>query len=124
MLVQIISVLVPVVFVLVLGYIAGRVKTFDSDQVAGISELVMDFALPAGLFVGTVQTSRTQLFQQGPFFLALLISLLGLYLVALLISHFVFHPRIGDAALQALTITFPAGPFFGSCHLNQLLRCK
>lgn len=91
MFVKIISVIVPVLFVLALGYAAGRFKAFDGDQVSVISELVMDFALPASLFVGTVRTSRAQLFQQVPFFLALLISLLGLYLVALLLGLFVFR---------------------------------
>ena len=60
MFLQILSVLLPVFFVLLLGYFAGRAKAFDSDQVAGLSELVLDFALPASLFVGTVRTPRTR----------------------------------------------------------------
>ncbi len=120
MLIQIISVLVPVFFVLALGYAAGRVKAFDSDQVTGISDLVMDFALPASLFVGTVRTSRTQLLQEGPFFLAVLISYCGLYLVALLVGRFVFRHRLGDAALLAMAITTPGAPFFGTAILSSL----
>jgi acyl-CoA reductase-like NAD-dependent aldehyde dehydrogenase len=33
------TVLVPVLFVVLLGYVAGRAKAFDTDQVAGINEL-------------------------------------------------------------------------------------
>ena len=47
MLVSSFSVLLPVLFVLALGYFAGRAKEFDTDQVKGINELVLDFALPA-----------------------------------------------------------------------------
>jgi len=61
---QILTIVVPVFFVLLLGYAAGRARAFGSDQVAGINELVLDFALPASLFVGTVSTSRSQLLQQ------------------------------------------------------------
>ena len=66
MFLQILTIIVPIFFVLLLGYAAGRAKEFDSDQVAGINELVLDFALPASLFVGTVSTPRDQLLQQGP----------------------------------------------------------
>ena len=42
---------------LVLGYWAGRSKKFDADQVKGVNELVLDFALPAIMFVGIVKTT-------------------------------------------------------------------
>jgi hypothetical protein len=38
------EILLPVLFVLALGYWAGRAKRFDSDQVAGLNELVLVFA--------------------------------------------------------------------------------
>ena len=57
MLVSAISVLLPVLFVLVIGYWAGRSKKFDADQVNGVNELVLDFALPAIMFVGIVKTT-------------------------------------------------------------------
>ncbi len=69
MFLQILTIIVPIFFVLLLGYAAGRARAFDSDQVACINELVLDFALPASLFVGTVSTPRTQLLRhpgQGP----------------------------------------------------------
>ena len=56
-----IMVLIPVFFVLLLGYFAGRAKKFDADQVAGINELVLDFALPASLFTRIVSSSRTEM---------------------------------------------------------------
>jgi predicted permease len=67
---QILTIVVPIFFVLLLGYAAGRAREFDSDQVAGLNELVLDFALPASLFVGTVSTSRTHMLQEGPLFLS------------------------------------------------------
>lgn len=59
MFLQILTIIVPIFFVLLLGYAAGRARAFDSDQVAGINELVLDFAVPASLFVGTMSTPRT-----------------------------------------------------------------
>jgi len=41
--------LIPVFFVLALGYIAGKRNAFDADQAAGLSKLALSFALPASL---------------------------------------------------------------------------
>ena len=120
MFVNIVSVIVPVFFVLLLGYGAGRTKAFDSDQIAGINKLVLNFALPASLFVGTIRTSRTQLLQQGPLFLVLLLTLLGFYAVVLLLSRFVFHHKTGAAALQAMCASFAAAIFYGPALLSGL----
>src|ERR1700676_3899443 len=43
--------LLPVFFVLALGYFAGKFNAFDADQAAGLSKLALSFALPASLFV-------------------------------------------------------------------------
>ena len=56
----------PVFFVLALGYFAGRARKFDPDQVAGLNELVLDYALPAMLFVATVKTPRERLLSGFP----------------------------------------------------------
>jgi malonate transporter and related proteins len=120
MLQQILTIIAPIFFVLLLGYAAGRVKEFDNDQVAGINELVLDFALPATLFVGTVSTSRDQLLQQGPFVLALLTSIVGLYVIVFILGMQLFRYSLGVAALQAITVTFSAGPYFGPAVLSPI----
>jgi predicted permease len=120
MFLQYVSIVVPVFFVLLLGYAAGRAKAFDRDQVAGMNELVLDFAVPASLFVGTVRTPRPQLLQQGPLVLTLLISVVGLYVVAFFLGRRLFRHRVSDAALQAIMVSFAAGPFFGPAILSGL----
>ena len=118
MFLQILTIIVPIFFVLLLGYAAGRAKEFDRDQVAGINELVLDFALPATLFVGTVRTPRDQLLQQGPLVLALLIGIVGLYVVVLLLGRQLFRHAMAVAALQAITVCFSAGPYYGPAVLT------
>jgi predicted permease len=44
------GVLVPLFFVLLLGYLAGKAHSFSGDQVSGLSKLALGFALPASLF--------------------------------------------------------------------------
>ena len=108
-----ITVLLPVFFVLGLGYFAGRAKKFDADQITGLNELVLDYALPAMMFVATVKNARSQLLSQGPYALALLIAFVGLFLIMVLVSTRVLHHSLGEAALQANLASFPSVAFFG-----------
>ena len=118
MFLQLLTIIVPIFFVLLLGYAAGRARAFDSDQVAGINELVLDFAVPASLFVGTMSAPRAQLLRQGPLFLALLLSVVGLYIVVLFLSRLPFRHTVAGAALQAIIVSYAAGPYFGSTVLS------
>jgi malonate transporter len=58
--------LLPVFFVMALGYMAGKRNTFDADQAAGLSRLALGFALPASLFVSMADIRKDLLLQQGP----------------------------------------------------------
>jgi malonate transporter and related proteins len=107
------SVLIPVLFVMGLGYWAGYTKRFDADQTRGLNDLVMTYALPSLMFVATVTTTRSKILAEAFFLLALLIAFLGLFIAVALLSVFVLHHSIGAAGLQAFLITFPSVAFFG-----------
>src|SRR5436189_759258 len=107
------TVVLPVCFVLALGYFAGRARKFGPDQVAGLNELVLDYALPAMLFVATVKTPRERLLSEGAYALALLIAIVGLFLVVVFVSTRILHHSLGEAALQANLASYPSVAFFG-----------
>ena len=60
-----IGALLPVFFVLALGYFAGKRNAFDADQAAGFSKLAVSYALPAALFVSVTEIPKDLLLQQG-----------------------------------------------------------
>src|SRR5213075_549053 len=107
------AVLLPVFFVLGLGYLAGHAKKFDADQVAGLNDLVLDYAFPAMMFVATVKTPRDELLSEGSYALALLVAFVGLFLAVVLISTRLLHHSLGEATLQANLAGFPSVGFFG-----------
>ncbi len=53
-------------------------------------------------------------------FVVLLISLVGFYLVVLLLGRLIFRHTLADAALQAISVAFPGGNFFGPAILGGL----
>jgi auxin efflux carrier (AEC) len=107
------SVLLPVLFVIALGYWAGRARKFDADQVQGINELVLDFAFPALMFVGIATTTSREMLAEVPFLLVLFAGFAGFYVVAVIFSRYVLRHSLGEAALQAASVSFPSVAFMG-----------
>ena len=103
----IVMALVPVFFVLLLGYAAGKFRIVDNHQVDGLNALVMDFALPASLFAATASASRSQMIEQAPLFLAFGLTMLLLYVAWYFAVRAFSNVSRSDASLQALTIGFP-----------------
>src|SRR5215475_14555239 len=113
--------LLPVFFVLALGYFAGKRNSFDADQAAGLSKLAVSFALPASLFVGMTAIPKDLLLQQGPLVLALILSHAGLFLLAWACFRFTKILSATAAILYALMLSTSATPVFGLAVLQPLL---
>jgi hypothetical protein len=64
----IIMTLAPIFFITMLGPLAERMRAIDDHHVGELNALVMDFALPASLFVATASSSRSEMMSQGPLF--------------------------------------------------------
>jgi malonate transporter and related proteins len=74
--------LLPVFFVLALGYVAGKRHAFDADQAAGLSKLALSYALASALFVAMIELEKVLLLQQVRLVLALILAHVGLFVVA------------------------------------------
>lgn len=97
----------PIFFVMALGYIAGRRRTIDNHHVGELNSLVMDFALPASLFVATASATREQMIAQGPLFAILGVVMLVPYGVWYAYQRRFAKASGGEAAVQALTVALP-----------------
>ena len=113
--------LVPVFFVLILGFFAGKRNSFDADQAAGLSKLALTFALPASLFVGMAAMPKDLLLQQGRLVLALILSHSGLFLLAWACPRFAKTLSSTAAIIYALMLSTSATPVFGLAVLEPLL---
>lgn len=116
-----IGALLPVFFVLALGYVAGKRHTFNADQAAGFSKLALGFALPAALFVSMTDIRRDLLLEQGGLVAALLIAHVGLFLVAWLLLRPLESLKGAGAIICALMLSSSATPVFGIAVLQPLL---
>jgi malonate transporter and related proteins len=96
--------LLPIFAVMALGYLAGWVRDIDNHRVAELNALVMDFALPASLFVATATTSRSLLLAQRRSVVVLIVSMLTLYALGYWMQRRLFGLGSSEASVQTLTV--------------------
>jgi predicted permease len=95
MLQVIIMTLAPVFSITMLGPLAERMRAIDDHHVGELNAFVIDFSLPAFLFVSTASSSRSEMMAQGPLF-----AVLG----AVMLGSQVSQASVDTDALQARTV--------------------
>jgi malonate transporter len=90
-----------------LGYFAGWSRQIDGHHATSLNTLVVQFALPAAIFVPTASTAWSTLVAQWRFLLVLTLVMLALYAVAYGMQRHLFGLGASEASVQALTIAQP-----------------
>jgi malonate transporter and related proteins len=98
--------LIPVFFVLGLGFYAGIRGRVDNRNTASINVLLMHFALPCSLFLGIARTSTALLRSQAPLLAILAIAMALTYAVQFGLNRRIFRTTIEEAAVGSLTVSF------------------
>ena len=79
MLETIVGALLPIVITMLLGYLAAKHHDFGPQEASILIRMVMTYALPVALFVGTVSRTRGVLLQDLPLLIVLTVAIVGLY---------------------------------------------
>jgi predicted permease len=116
----ILSALAPIVFTLLLGFVAAWRHDFGPKEASVLNRMVLLYAVPLALFVGTVGTPRADLVQDIAFVVAIFAAIVGLYALVFLLFRFVFRFSLSESVLAALTASAPAVPFMGPAILGDL----
>jgi malonate transporter and related proteins len=113
--------LVPIFFVISLGYFAGARRMIDNQHVANLIVLLLTFAVPVAAFVGVAQTSRGGLEENGKLVFVLVISMLVIFGITFALNHYVFRLSPGENAVQSMNVGFPNFPAVGLPLLGSLM---
>jgi malonate transporter len=103
----IITALVPSAFVILLGFIAGRIPLFKPESGGVLANPGFTFCLPSLLLKATAAMATAEL-HDWRFFPGLTLGLPVIYFLALTIALAVFRKLIAASSLQALSSAFPA----------------
>ncbi len=112
--------IVPIIVVMLAGFISGKKNVFTGEDAKKFNKVVLDYALPAALFVSIVQATREMLIKDIKL---TIISTVGIMLCFMLV-YFVFRlfkKNTGaDAAVSALISGSPTIGFLGFAVLEPI----
>ncbi|MDE6294786.1 MAG: AEC family transporter, partial [Muribaculaceae bacterium] len=94
---------VPIIVVMLAGFIAGKKGAFSGEDAKKFNKVVLDFALPAALFVSIVQASREDLAKDLKLTLVSAVGIMACFMGVYFIFKYCFKKNTGaDAAISAL----------------------
>jgi malonate transporter and related proteins len=99
--------LVPIFFVLLLGYFAGKYHVVDNAHVGELNTVVITYAIPASLFVATAITPRQAIVAEWPVLVILGLTMMLVYPIWYLLQRRVLRTSASEASVQALTVSLP-----------------
>ncbi|MCF6777254.1 AEC family transporter [Thiotrichales bacterium 19X7-9] len=108
----ILNALIPVAFVIFLGWLAGFFKIINKTHSKSFATYVMNFSFPCLLFIITATTKLSVLLDLK-FVIAFFIGLMGMYLISFVIHRMMMKRSSHDAAQAAFVCSFPDMAFMG-----------
>ena len=113
--------IVPIVVVMLAGFISGKKGIFSGADAKKFNKVVLDYALPAALFVSIVQASREDLAHDLRLTLVSLIGIMGCFMAVYFVFKYCFKKNTGaDAAVSALISGSPTIGFLGFAVLEPI----
>ena len=106
---------------LLLGFVAAGAahQEFGVKDAAVLDRMVLLYAVPITLFVGTVGTPRGELVQDVAFAVAMCVAIVGMYTLVFLLFRFMLRFSLSDSVLAGLlAASAPAAPFMGPAILG------
>lgn len=117
---MLISDLIPIIAVMVIGYISGKRNVFQSEQARVFNKLVLSFALPAALFVSIVRADRAMLVENATLSVISLVGLVVLFMTSYFTIQMFFKRSKAEGAVCALIAGSPTIGFLGYAVLDPL----
>lgn len=112
--------LLPIIIIMALGFVSAKRNAFTDDQARAFNKLVLNYALPAALFVSIVSADRAMIFADSKLTIIALVVLVGLFFASFLGSKYIFKRDRSDAAVCALIAGSPTIGFLGFAVLDPI----
>ena len=113
--------IVPIIVVMLAGYISGKKGIFNADNGKAFNKVVLDYALPAALFVSIVDADRQMLVQDLKLSIISLVVIMACFMIVYFIYAKCFKGLSGaEGAIMALVNGSPTIGFLGFAVLEPI----
>ncbi|MGL5055668.1 MAG: AEC family transporter [Fusobacteriaceae bacterium] len=120
MLDTILNSIVPVFFVIALGWFSGKKEIVSIDHKKAFADYVMMFSFPLHLFIGSAKANPKTLLDVKVIS-AFTLALMGLYIISFIIQKYIFKYDSRKAAQGSIVCAFPNMAFMGIPVLTSLI---
>ncbi|ENU1227290.1 AEC family transporter [Providencia rettgeri] len=108
----ILAALGPIVLGLAVGWLSGKYGFIKREYSQAFADFVVKIALPFALFLAAAQAPPSVLLNID-YLLALAVGLIATYVIGFIFGKFIFRHNKKDAAMQALSVSFPDMAYCG-----------
>ena len=113
--------IVPILVIMLLGFVSGKRGVFSGDDAKKFNKVVLNYALPAALFVSIVQASRADLVKDIKLTLISIVGIMFCFMLVYFVFKYCFKKNTGaDAAVSALISGSPTIGFLGFAVLEPI----
>lgn len=112
--------IVPIIVVMLAGYLSGKKGVFTGDDAKKFNKVVLDYALPAALFVSIVQASRADLVADIKLTIVSTVGIMACFMLVYFVFRMFKSNTGADAAVSALISGSPTIGFLGFAVLEPI----
>ena len=112
--------LVPIFVIMILGYVSGKKGEFNAANARSLNQFVLNYALPAGLFVSIVKADRAMLFSDIRLSLVSLGVIVGCYFWSYFSCLKFFKHSKAEASIAGLVGGAPTVGYLGFAVLEPI----
>ena len=113
--------IVPIIVIMLLGFFSGKRGVFSGADAKKFNKVVLDYALPAALFVSIVQASREMLVRDIKLTVISTVGIMACFMLVYVVFRYCFKKNTGaDAAVSALISGSPTIGFLGFAVLEPI----
>ncbi|MEZ3549276.1 MAG: AEC family transporter [Muribaculaceae bacterium] len=113
--------IVPIIVIMLTGFISGKKGIFSGEDAKKFNKVVLDYALPAALFVSIVQASREMLIRDIKLTVISVVGIMACFMIVYFVFKYCFKKNTGaDAAVSALISGSPTIGFLGFAVLEPI----
>lgn len=116
----IIYAIVPILVVMFAGYISGKKGIFDGNDSKKFNKVVLDYALPAALFVSIANASRADLVKDIKLTIISTVGIMACFMIVYFVFRLFKKNTGADAAVSALISGSPTIGFLGFAVLEPI----
>ncbi len=112
--------IVPIFVIMALGYYSGKSGAFSGNEARVFNKLVLNYALPAALFVSIIKANRAMLAVDIKLTIVSFVVLMACFFLVYFVFKYLYKDTTSEAAISALISGSPTIGFLGFAVLQPI----